>query len=279
MAGGNFGKTLLCRMHTQGCDDELVIVKKVANGLVDATRCPGRVPGCSDPLNEIGVLLKLAANPKRGQFLVELIDLARNDAHTMIVMKNCNGGALFNTLCCEEASEKVKLKRHLWQLLQATSHLHSNNIGHQNISLEALLVHDGDLRLSDFGQAMKLASSEEECRSGRYLRHHHLCGSGYYRAPECFVEMATSGYEAPAVDIFACGVVFLVLQARCPPWRCALPCDRHFARFCEHGADELRSARHLTEDAVALLLGMLHPEPSTRISPDVALSSPWFDDL
>lgn len=279
------GKVLLCRMHAQGQNDQPVMVKKMENSSLDAALAGDLSHGVSNPLVEIAVLMKLTANQSRCPFLIDLIDVARDNTHTLIVTKHCNEGALFDVVCRDENSGEAKLKRYLWQLLQATKHLHTNNIGHQNISVEAILVDDGELRLADFGQAVKLSTSDDKGELKEAIHYSHICGSRYYRAPECYPNAKdvapdqgpTWSYEARPVDVFACGAVLFVLHARRPPWQFALPCDSSFALMSERGVEQLLPGQLLSETGMALLNGMLQPEPAARLSVEEALSSPWFD--
>lgn len=282
LADSDHGKILLCRMHTQGQDDQVVMVKKIANRFLNVAQT-GVHRGVSDPKVEIAALMKLAASPSKCKFLIDLVDVAHDNIHTMVAMKHCNEGPLFDVICRDESSSEAKVRRFAWQLLQAINHLHSNNIGHLNVSIEAIFVDDGELRLTDFGQAVQLGSSGEDHERGLYVKYSHICGSRYYRAPECYPKLAPHDddpaclYEAQPVDVFSCGVVLFVLHARCAPWKLALPCDARFVLSRDRGVGQLLPSRPLTEGGMALLAGMLQPEPASRPSVEQALSSPWFD--
>jgi serine/threonine protein kinase len=65
--------------------------------------------------------------------------------------------------------------------------LQKHGIGHRDVSLENVLLKDGEVRLMDFGQAVQSHSSD-----GTPLRFFTMAGKQPYRAPEAFVP--TRGY-------------------------------------------------------------------------------------
>lgn len=86
------------------------------------------------------------------------------------------------------------------------------------------------------------------------------------------------GFEAAPVDVFACGVVFVVLQGRQPPWMNAALSDPGFVKFKQYGIDVF-DLGVLAPGGTDLLAGLLCPTPSDRISVECALRSTWFDAL
>mmetsp|Transcript_64924 Transcript_64924/g.120839 ORF Transcript_64924/g.120839 Transcript_64924/m.120839 type:complete len:427 (-) Transcript_64924:115-1395(-) len=79
-----------------------------------------------------------------------------------------------------------ELRSYMSQLSQAVSHLHHNNIGHRDISLENILLKPVDdqlvVRLMDFGQACELRDGDAQP-----YRYFSCVGKKYYRPPEVYI--------------------------------------------------------------------------------------------
>jgi serine/threonine protein kinase len=201
-----------------------------------------------------------------------------------------------------------EIRRLMWQLCVAVSFLHREaNIGHNDISLENLLVKDGLLKLMDFGQATELtvdADGEEAFAKLKRPR-----GKRTYMAPE----MHSGLYQSAPADVFACGVVFFILIAGSPPWRTAEKGDacwdyvrrkgleallmswqkqaashdavdelERFARLRLNGrlATMLRTyLEPVSREGTELLTSMLNPDPAERPTAEQCLASSWFAPL
>ena len=65
-----------------------------------------------------------------------------------------DGGDLFGMISSHHPSKDL-IWLWSWQLLQAVAFLHKQQICHRDISLENILLSKGDIRLMDFGQAVR----------------------------------------------------------------------------------------------------------------------------
>jgi len=170
---------------------------------------------------------------------------------------------------------EVEVQRILRQLLKALAYLHSHRIGHRDVSLENVLLKDGEVRLMDFGMAVRTHSD-----SGSALRYFRAVGKDVYRAPETYVPKCATidvtvpavipeskvalirsddgylcavrlddgavpeqscaaevwGYEAQPCDLFSVAVCMFILCWQCPPWRRARFSDPIFA-YVHSGQD------------------------------------------
>ncbi|CAJ1444811.1 unnamed protein product [Effrenium voratum] len=161
-----------------------------------------------------------------------------------------------------------KQRQYVWQMLQAVSYLHKHNIGHRDISLENLLLHQDTVRLMDYGNAVQSHSM-----TGQELRYFLPVGKDTYRAPECFIPLGQSvatvtvppdagagdlilhrnyhslyqvrlpggakpgqdcqaelwGYAVQPADVFSCGVCFFCMCYGNGPWMTAQLTDEFFA--------------------------------------------------
>lgn len=63
--------------------------------------------------------------------------------------------------------------------------MHKHHIGHRDLSLENILLHKGNVRVMDFGMAVRSTTL-----AGTELRYFRSVGKDYYRACECYVPPA-----------------------------------------------------------------------------------------
>lgn len=291
LADAIYGKVYLYRWQRPEVDapGETVVLKKLDTAKVERVRAQdpcdervhfGGVGNSEDALNEIGVLAFLTQQPAQCRYLLRMLGCFSDDTHTWLATEHCDGGELFAIAASGNQLEEAVVRRNVWQLLQAVMHLHRHGIAHRDISLENILVKDGDVRLMDFGQAVLLS------RNGTDLRYFRPPGKSYYRAPECYVPtrrsiMATCpatyvagdvvqvqaaggylcevrfgggavpgmnspaepfGYKAAPCDTFACGVCLFILYTQLPPWRAAVLGDDLFAYVHNQGVARLLQA-------------------------------------
>jgi len=174
-----------------------VVVKHIGNGIMDRLQkidrndrnafldstSPGDV---EDPLAEIGVMMYLEQLPDKSPYLLRMLsvfsDCSLFPEHVWLVTEYANGGDLFEEVRRQGRLSEADAKRHFGHLLRAVQYLDQHDIGHRDISLENILLKDGEVRLMDFGQAARSRSS-----NGQALRYFRKAGKECYRAPEANV--------------------------------------------------------------------------------------------
>jgi serine/threonine protein kinase len=272
-------------------DYERVAVKKLRNNRV--REAPGletneraihlskswKTRSPEDALAEIGVLTHLSKQEDVPKYVLKMhgvfSDLENN--LTWLVTEFAEGGELFNVACSGASPSKVQA--YMWQLLQAVEYLHRQNIGHRDISLENVLLKDGNCKLMDFGMAV-----QSRAASGTPLRYFRKVGKQFYRGPECYVpeqksvdvtapsdaapgdvvfletsgllcevrlpanarpkERCTAdvwGYAAEPADTFALGVCMFILAFQCPPWEIASLSNQFFSHVNKDRENGLES--------------------------------------
>ncbi|CAK9061286.1 unnamed protein product [Durusdinium trenchii] len=205
-----FGKVEKYRWARPGEEEVLTVVKNMETVHVETCRelaANDRVAwefgmgSPEDAMNEIGVYKYFREQERTCRYVLQMHGSFRSETRTWLVLENCDGGDLFDWVERQRDAgllNEQQIKRYVWQILKAVDFLHSHNVGHRDISLENLLLRNGEVRLMDFGQAVQLQDKD-----GRPYHYFRMSGKDYYRAPECYIP---SSNTCPGLQV----------QAMCP---------------------------------------------------------------
>lgn len=151
--------------------------------------------------NEISILTSL----EPCQHIVKYFDMLKTANNYYFVYEFCNGGTLEKLLKDKGTlPEKVALT-YFAQIVEAFRVLNKKNIMHRDLKPENLLLHDGIIKLADFGFCKPLQNEDEISKT--------MLGSPIYMAPEI---LRGESYSIKS-DIWSLGVVlFRMLYGFCP---------------------------------------------------------------
>lgn len=214
LAAAIHGKVILYRWEHDQAGQIPVVVKQMPTKLVKqntnrqvvdvlAHRFPSGdplAPHPEDALTEIGVISYLKDQADQPRYLLRMLASFEDGAGTTwLVTEFADGGEFFAHVAAGTLSlTEDKNRRYLWQLLQAVRYLHSKGIGHRDISLENILMSNGEFRLMDFGAAVQTHAPGGSLQ--RYMHYYRPAGKTYYRAPECLIPQAPQvNVRTPAV--------------------------------------------------------------------------------
>jgi serine/threonine protein kinase len=164
------------------------------------------------------------------------------------------------------------------QLVDGIKHIHSHSYVHRDIKTENLLLNaDFDLLISDFGHCTFFKDGVMEMEGDD--NHWRGIGTAKYNPPEAFSRLFK---ESPAVDVFMAGVVlFIMLFGESPFKKGAVNDDQHYQHFFEgcpqrFWNSHIATARiFISESLTDLITGMLHVEPSQRLTINEIETHPW----
>ena len=145
------------------------------------------------------------------------------------------------------------------------------------------LVHDAILLSSSQG------NSTPESSSSTLRTLTSVVGSPFYVAPEI---LHAKGYSGPKADMWSIGVILYAILAGNLPFSQELISCKRFKKFCKWvdgisvkilvvpqlcsiDYPEWLFPSKFSNEAKALITGMLHPDPQYRISVEEALKHPW----
>ncbi|KAL2019518.1 hypothetical protein VTK56DRAFT_9552 [Thermocarpiscus australiensis] len=193
------------------------------------------------------------------------------------VMEFCAGGDLYTLVLAAGKLEVQEADCFFKQMMRGVEYMHEMGVAHRDLKPENLLLTThGALKITDFGngECFRMAwENDAHMVSG-------LCGSAPYIAPE---EYTAKEFDARAVDVWACGVIYMAMRTGRHLWRVARKEeDEFYRRYLEGRRDEegyapieaLHRARCRN-----VIYSILDPNPSRRITASQVLKSEWGREI
>ncbi|KXJ97219.1 kinase domain-domain-containing protein [Microdochium bolleyi] len=193
------------------------------------------------------------------------------------VMEFCSGGDLYTLVLAAGKLEVLEADCYFKQMMRGVEYMHEMGVAHRDLKPENLLLTaHGGLKITDFGNG--------ECFRMAWENDAHmvtgLCGSAPYIAPEEYVDRE---FDARAVDVWACGVIYMAMRTGRHLWRVARKDeDEFYERYLQGRRDEegygpiesLHRARCRN-----VIYSILDPNPSRRITASQVLKSEWGREI
>ncbi|KAI1504208.1 serine/threonine-protein kinase hal4 [Biscogniauxia marginata] len=193
------------------------------------------------------------------------------------VMEYCSGGDLYTLVLAAGKLEVLEADCYFKQMMRGVEYMHEMGVAHRDLKPENLLLTShGALKITDFGngECFRMAwENDAHMVSG-------LCGSAPYIAPEEYIDKE---FDARAVDVWACGVIYMAMRTGRHLWRVAKKDeDEFYERYLEGRRDEegygpiesLHRARCRN-----VIYSILDPNPSRRITASQVLKSEWGREI
>ncbi|KAG8079322.1 hypothetical protein GUJ93_ZPchr0007g6079 [Zizania palustris] len=215
--------------------------------------------GLMDQIKREISVMKLVRHPN----IVQLHEVMATKTKIYFALEHVKGGELFNKVQRGRLKEDAA-RKYFQQLICAVDFCHSRGVYHRDLKPENLLLDENsNLKVSDFG-----LSAFADCKRQDGLLH-TTCGTPAYVAPEV---INRKGYDGANADIWSCGVILFVLLAGYLPFH-----DKNLMdMYKKIGKAEFKCPSWFTTDVRRLLLRILDPNPSTRISMEKIMENPWF---
>lgn len=166
--------------------------------------------------------------------VIHTLDLLKdNKGDYCEVMEYCSGGDLYTLVLAAGKLEVVEADCFFKQMMRGVEYMHEMGVAHRDLKPENLLLTShGALKITDFGngECFRMAwENDAHMVSG-------LCGSAPYIAPEEYIDRE---FDARAVDIWACGVIYMAMRTGRHLWRVAKKDeDEFYQRYLDGRRDE-----------------------------------------
>ncbi|KAL4787800.1 kinase domain-containing protein [Aspergillus varians] len=193
------------------------------------------------------------------------------------VMEYCAGGDLYTLVLAAGKLEVAEADCLFKQLMRGVEYMHEMGVAHRDLKPENLLLTThGALKITDFGngECFRMAwENEAHMTAG-------LCGSAPYIAPEEYIERE---FDPRAVDIWACGVIYMAMRTGRHLWKVARKDeDDFYKRYLEGRKHEDGYAPIETLHRARcrnVVYSILDPNPSRRINSSQILKSEWLREI
>jgi len=210
--------------------------------------------------------------------VIQTLDLIQDDKGDYCeVMEYCAGGDLYTLVLSAGQLEVLEADCYFKQLMRGVEYMHEMGVAHRDLKPENLLLTSrGCLKITDFGNG--------ECFRMAWEKEAHmtagLCGSAPYIAPEEYVDKE---FDPRAVDVWACGVIYMAMRTGRHLWRVAQKGeDEFFDRYLEDRKEEsgFRPIEVLRRRQCRnVIYSVLDPNPHRRLTAHQVLQSEWVKDI
>lgn len=179
------------------------------------------------------------------------------------VMEFCAGGDLYTLVLASNKLEVQEADCFFKQMMRGVEYMHEMGVAHRDLKPENLLLTThGGLKITDFGngECFRMAwENDAHMVSG-------LCGSAPYIAPEEYIDKE---FDARAVDVWACGVIYMAMRTGRHLWKVAKrEEDEFYARYLKGRRDEEGYGPIESLHRVSLTLpAQVNQEPSANVWP------------
>lgn len=193
------------------------------------------------------------------------------------VMEYCSGGDLYTLVLAAGQLEVAEADCFFKQLMRGVEYMHEMGVAHRDLKPENLLLTShGSIKITDFGNG--------ECFRMAWEKEAHmtagLCGSAPYIAPEEYVDKE---FDPRAVDVWACGIIYMAMRTGRHLWRVAQKGeDEFFDRYLEDRKEEAgyRPIEVLRRRQCRnVIYSILDPIPARRLTAHQVLSSEWVSEI
>ncbi|KAF3034658.1 serine/threonine-protein kinase HAL4/sat4 [Didymella heteroderae] len=193
------------------------------------------------------------------------------------IMEYCPGGDLHTIIAAIGQLQLVEANCFFKQLMQGVEYMHEMGVAHRDLKPENLLLTErGTIKITDFGNA--------ECFRAAWETHARMsagvCGSAPYIAPEEYVDKE---FDPRAVDIWACGIIYLAMRTGEYLWRVARV-DKDVS-FKEYVADRKTEAGYEPIERLGgracrnVIYSTIDPSPTRRLTAHQVMSSEWMKQI
>jgi len=198
--------------------------------------------------------------------IVKLHFAFQSEGKLYLILDLLSGGELFFHLKNEGRFSEARVRQYVGQMSLALSHLHSLGIVYRDLKPENILLDkDGHICITDFGLSKEMVVNPDDAKT--------FCGTPEYLAPEI---LQGKGH-GKAVDWWSLGTLMFEMLDGLPPF---------YSKNTRKMYDDIltkplnfNNKPHISNEARALLTGMLERDPGKRFGWNEVKAHPFFKDI
>ncbi|XP_077371587.1 PAS domain-containing serine/threonine-protein kinase isoform X2 [Festucalex cinctus] len=231
------------------CDGQETVVKFISKARI-VSDCWVDDPMLGRVSQEIAILTRVQHHN-----IVKVLEVFENGSYFQMVMeKHGDGLDLFEFIDMQPRLDEPLASYIFRQLVAAVFYLRTKNILHRDIKDENIVIDKCfHIRLIDFGSAAMMTP-------GKLF--YTFCGTLEYCSPEV---LQGNPYEGPELEMWSLGVLLYTL----------LFSENPFIGVAEILEAKLKPLFPLSSELNRVLCGLLHPEPTRRMTLDQLLLQSW----
>lgn len=213
-------------------------------------------------LNEVAVVQSLEY-----KHIVQLVDFYEETDYFYLVMEYMKGGDVFDRIVKKTRYTELDARDLIRILLKSCKFMHEHGVAHRDLKPQNLLLQslddDAQIKVGDFGFARRVHTPRSLTTR---------CGTPTYVSPEILKNIP----HDQQTDMWSAGVILYVCLVGYPPFME----DNQQELFRKIRAGEYvfieEDWKHISEDAMNLIRGLLVVDPSKRLTAEEALRNRWI---
>eukprot|EP00814_Leptocylindrus_danicus_P013558 CAMPEP_0116047290 /NCGR_PEP_ID=MMETSP0321-20121206/28785_1 /TAXON_ID=163516 /ORGANISM="Leptocylindrus danicus var. danicus, Strain B650" /LENGTH=383 /DNA_ID=CAMNT_0003529105 /DNA_START=24 /DNA_END=1176 /DNA_ORIENTATION=- len=235
-----------------------------------------------NPLKEIAAVQHLmSTSSSTPQHVLSIFEAVQDEDNLYIVMPFCRDGELFDLVSDNASFDEIQTRSIMKQILVGVKAMHDAGICHRDLSLENVLLHEGNCQIIDFGLCLRVPQHEGLRRDTKSIRMkpQGKCGKLFYMAPEIYEN--TDAFNPYAIDVWSLGAMLFMMLTSSPPYDRPSPTDDMFVWFMRGEMEEIIKAwgLQLSSEVIDLMSGMMCVDPEKRLTLSEVLEHPWMKNL
>ena len=163
--------------------------------------------------------------------------------------------------------------------IQGLTCLKKAGVSHRDLSLENLLVHEGNVLVIDMGMCLRVPFIDPNTNQRYLILPQGVCGKWHYMSPEVCKNQLP--FDGPTVDLWAAGVILFLMLTGFPPWERPVMTDERFKYMSNGYLVQMLTEWNvgLSADAMDLLQRMFWLDPTDRLSLEQVCAHPWMTNV
>lgn len=249
LGSGAFGKVYLGRDLTS---NQFVAIKTMNNDQISD-------PYMQEALQkEIKVMQTL-----KGNNVVRLLDVFKSASHTYLIQEFCNGGDFRSYLTKKSKLPEAEARKVLNDFLTGFQEMVKNGLIHRDLKPENMLMHDGSVKIADFGFATHVDNFKNQMLKT-------CVGTPLYMSPQI---LSHQPYTTKS-DVWSTGLIYYEMLCGKTPWpaRDQLDLINNIARMPLKYPFNIQ----ISEISKDFIRGCLEKDEKNRFSWDQVLSHKIF---
>ncbi|XP_022972167.1 calcium-dependent protein kinase 24 [Cucurbita maxima] len=217
-----------------------------------------------DVRREVAIMRSLPKHPN----IVTFKEAFEDNEAVYFVMELCEGGELFDRIVSKGHYTERAAADVTKTIIEICKVCHENGVIHRDLKPENFLFADESensrLKAIDFGLSIFFEPDQ---------RFSEIVGSPYYMAPE----VLRRSY-GPEIDVWSAGVILYILLCGVPPFWAES--EEGIAHAIVRGNIDFERDPwpKVSQEAKELVMGMLDPNPYSRMTVEEVLEHPWIQN-